>query len=164
MPSPVEVMRVPDEPDVLHVYRGIIYDWLSSKILFVQRSSEDTHRPGEFEFPGGKIDKGEKPIGVLTREVKEETGLIIAPLVQESVEASEIYVEKMLIEKGRHKGKLHIGHFILSRVVGGSLELSSEHDDAIWTEITMPPTFGPITPDSEEAYRQFRMRWGFLGN
>lgn len=150
-----------EKPDVIHVYRSIIYDEISGRVLFVQRSSGDRYRPSEYEFPGGKVDKGEAPINALTREVKEETGLDIEPLVGKSIERSEIFYEDTLIESGRYEGIHHIARFVLVRVVGGALELSSEHDDAIWTEITNPPTFGPITPDSAEAYKAFQFRWGY---
>lgn len=45
------------------------------KFLLVQRASDDRNYPNKWEFPGGKIDWGEKPEKAAIREVIEETGI-----------------------------------------------------------------------------------------
>lgn len=47
-----------------------------NKILCAQRS-QTMLLPGMWEFPGGKIEKGESPEQCLVREIKEELGCLI---------------------------------------------------------------------------------------
>ena len=44
------------------------------KILVGQRQNHDTH-PGKWEFPGGKVERGETPAEALARELREELGI-----------------------------------------------------------------------------------------
>lgn len=45
-----------------------------SKILVCQRRRDDSHAL-EWEFPGGKVEAGEKPQDALLRELREELGI-----------------------------------------------------------------------------------------
>ncbi len=45
--------------------------------LILLRSKDETAFPGLWDFPGGKLEKGEDPRQSVEREVKEETGLRI---------------------------------------------------------------------------------------
>lgn len=49
-----------------------------NKILITQRS-ENMKLPLKWEFPGGKIEKGENEKAALIREIKEELGINIIP-------------------------------------------------------------------------------------
>lgn len=44
------------------------------KILVGQRQDGDTHA-GKWEFPGGKVERGESPAEALARELREELGI-----------------------------------------------------------------------------------------
>jgi 8-oxo-dGTP diphosphatase len=44
------------------------------KILIGQRRKTDSHGL-KWEFPGGKVERGESPVGALARELKEELGI-----------------------------------------------------------------------------------------
>jgi len=46
-------------------------------ILSESRKKDTGTNPGKFDFPGGKIERGEKPEMALFREVREEIGLKI---------------------------------------------------------------------------------------
>ena len=46
------------------------------KFLFVEYGSQPLD--GVFDLPGGRIEKGEEPLGALAREVREETGFKVS--------------------------------------------------------------------------------------
>jgi 8-oxo-dGTP pyrophosphatase MutT (NUDIX family) len=145
-------------PSVLEVYRGIIYDEPSNRILMMQRSLHDSYKPGYYEFPGGKVDPGEDGLTALRREIEEETGLFIEPLAG-SMEQSEIYVEEQIIERGFYTGFQHISHFIVSRVIGGDFKMSKEHINSVWDNITVAPSRNPVTVNSGIALRRLQELW-----
>lgn len=58
-----------------HVAVGIIYDD-DGRFLILQRG-EQQMLGGLWEFPGGKLEKGETPRKACLREIKEETGLAV---------------------------------------------------------------------------------------
>ena len=59
------------KPDLMVVAALILRD---SKILVCQRRRDDSHAL-EWEFPGGKVEAGEKPQDALIRELREELGI-----------------------------------------------------------------------------------------
>ena len=63
--------------DLIKVVCGLIY--LDGKILICRRSSKKP-MPGFWEFPGGKIEKGELPEESLIRELDEELGMKVEVL------------------------------------------------------------------------------------
>jgi 8-oxo-dGTP diphosphatase len=44
------------------------------RILICRRKPDQTH-PLKWEFPGGKVEDGESPVGALSRELHEELGI-----------------------------------------------------------------------------------------
>ncbi len=64
---------ISDKPFRLSV-RAVIYD-KQGKVLLLKRSRRSKNYPGKWEFPGGKVDMGERFDDALLREVREETGL-----------------------------------------------------------------------------------------
>jgi 8-oxo-dGTP diphosphatase len=56
--------------------RAVIHD-ADGRILLLKRSMLSKNYPGKWEFPGGKVDRGEKFNDALVREVREETGLVV---------------------------------------------------------------------------------------
>jgi 8-oxo-dGTP diphosphatase len=47
----------------------------AGEMLFLQRSLDDTNRPGGWDFPGGEVESGEDPVAGAAREASEEAGL-----------------------------------------------------------------------------------------
>ena len=52
----------------------------NEKLLLLRRNFTNPHKPGGWDIPGGRLDKGENPFDGLRRETKEETGLEITIL------------------------------------------------------------------------------------
>jgi 8-oxo-dGTP pyrophosphatase MutT (NUDIX family) len=71
-------------------------------------------------LPKGHLDEGETVVQAATREVREETGMVVEP-VQELGEVRYWYV------RDRHKVAKSV-HFFLFRLVGGDL---ADHDDEV---------------------------------
>ncbi len=59
-----------------HIAAGVV--WKGSRVLITQRKPEGL-LGGLWEFPGGKIEKGETPSEACTREIKEEVNLVVEP-------------------------------------------------------------------------------------
>ena len=57
----------------LHVVVGILQD-AEGRVL-IQKRRAGTPKPGKWEFPGGKLERGEQPWDGLTRELSEELGI-----------------------------------------------------------------------------------------
>ncbi len=102
------------------------------EILLIQRGSDPNK--GLWAVPGGKVDYGETLAEAATREVKEETGLL--------VKLDEV------IWVGESIGEHH--HLVLidflGEATGGELAASDDADAACWVriedayELDMPPT------------------------
>jgi 8-oxo-dGTP diphosphatase len=63
-----------DKP-VIEVVAALIFDQ-DNRILITQRP-KNSHLGGYWEFPGGRIEKGEQPQEALVREIQEEVNLEI---------------------------------------------------------------------------------------
>lgn len=47
------------------------------EVLFLRRSPTDTRRPGQWDLPGGNVERGEDIQAALIRETAEESGIAI---------------------------------------------------------------------------------------
>ncbi len=64
------------------------------KILIAQRF-DDAHQGGKWEFPGGKVEKGESLEVALIREIKEELGISIR-VVKLTDEITHTYPDRII--------------------------------------------------------------------
>ena len=59
----------------VHVAVGVILD--AERNVLIARRALHTHQGGLWEFPGGKVEIGESPLDALTRELREELGIVV---------------------------------------------------------------------------------------
>lgn len=87
------------------------------RILVTQRGYGE-HKDG-WEFPGGKMEKGESPETAIVREIREELEVEISP-------------EKLIMTVEYDYPNFHLTmHCFLSRIVSGEIVLT-EHEAAKW--------------------------------
>ncbi len=106
----------------------------AGRLLLVKRG----HEPGEglWSIPGGRVEAGESDAAALVREVREETGLVVAA--------------GRLIGSVRRPGAAGSGVFDIrdyaAAVTGGTLVPGDDADDAVWAGLaeldTLPLTEG----------------------
>jgi 8-oxo-dGTP diphosphatase len=89
------------------------------KYLLVRRSPGDRTSPGTWEFPGGKLESGEKAEAGLRREMLEETGL-------------SVKVVKPLLVLNHSSRKDFLFIIYECRRLSGRVRLSSEHTEHRW--------------------------------
>lgn len=94
------------------------------QFLFAKRADDDSFLPGFWELPGGKAEFGESVTDAVKREIQEEVGLIIDPLV---VGAVRDYMHES--DKNRQYVELF---FVSDSIKDQSVTLSHEHSDFRW--------------------------------
>ncbi len=129
-------------PRIVLVNRSIVIK--DGVILLIQRSKNDTYKAGMWEFPGGKLDAGQDLTNALEREVLEETGLLISPIDRIA------YYESIIISGGKYAGMPYVSIIGISKVSGGEIKLSEEHDDYVWLNIQDAKEYN-ITDDTRKA-------------
>jgi 8-oxo-dGTP diphosphatase len=113
----------------------------AGRVLVLRRSAASKNHAGRWDFPGGKTDPGETFEEALRREVREETGLVIA--LTHVIGADESVVADRHIAYLFVEGTLVPGEAAAAR-------LSDEHDAAQWVapnqlpELDLAPQFRRI--------------------
>jgi 8-oxo-dGTP diphosphatase len=90
-----------------------------NKILFLRRSKKETSKHGLYEFPGGKLEKGETPREAALIETKEEAGL-------------DVKIIRQLPSHVDHTMKKVYHCFLAAPKKGARVKLSEEHDMHKW--------------------------------
>ncbi len=94
----------------------------NNKILALKRSSEEEHRPGCWDLPGGKLEFGEKLLKCLKREVKEETSLKVYNFIPLGVITE--------LDSKNNIFWVKIGY--VANHIKGDVKISEEHTDFKW--------------------------------
>lgn len=104
---------------------AIIFD--NDRVLLVRRG----HAPmkGEWSLPGGALELGEALEEGVKREVQEETGLVVEPVI-----LVEVFDRIAHDEEGRVQYQYVLVDF-LCRIVSGSPACASDAVDIRWTPI-----------------------------
>ncbi|ATW04272.1 (deoxy)nucleoside triphosphate pyrophosphohydrolase [Sphingorhabdus sp. YGSMI21] len=131
-------------PTLLFVVAAALVD-RNGRIL-VQKRPEGKPMAGLWEFPGGKVERGETPETALVRELKEELGIDVDEADLEPVAfASEALGDRHLILL-----------LYKSRTWAGDVR-NAESQDVQWLEIDvirelpMPPADGPLVQKLSES-------------
>ena len=122
-------MKSFEYPKIIVVNRVIILNPKKKKFLIMQRSKSDSWMPLRWEFPGGKLNKGQDINNATEREALEETGLLVFPIDR------VVYFESYIVPEGKHKGETFICLIGLSKTLTENVKLSAEHDDFRWVDI-----------------------------
>lgn len=95
-----------------------------NKMLLLKRRSNDVHKPGAWDIPGGRLDIGEDPFLGVKRETMEETGLNI-----ETVLPLDIH------HFTRDDGQKITMIVFLCKALSGDVKLSEEHTEHKWIDV-----------------------------
>lgn len=117
-------------PRILLVCRSFVKRRSDGKLLLIRRAGADRHLPGLWECPGGKLEEGQDLASVQEREVEEETGLLVKPILQ------LVYADSCVLTAGPYAKLPYVVIFGISEPVGGELALSHEHDAYQWVTYT----------------------------
>lgn len=116
----------------LHVVGAIL---LKGDRILVARRAPHKSAPGLWEFPGGKVERGESPPKALEREILEEMGLTIKSL--KTFDVSDTLVGDRVI-------RLEV---IVCELLSDFQGFSSDHDEFLWASKDDLPSLKWATPD-----------------
>jgi len=105
------------------VLGGVIFDF-EGRVLILQRGNNEKIYPGMWELPSGKKEDLENSQNSLKREIIEETGLKVEPVMP-------FFVFDYLIEKEEEiRDSVQINYIV--KVKNSDVCLSSEHQNFAW--------------------------------
>ena len=130
-------------PNIIRVTAAILEK--DGKILIAKRETGDELFAGLWEFPGGKIEKGETPEECMARELKEELEIEVevGTLITSNKHVYPDGIFELLAYKVEHIS----GNFVLN-----------DHDEVKWITIDeiskydFPPANTPIINYLKNAY------------
>jgi 8-oxo-dGTP diphosphatase len=93
-------------------------------LLLLKRRSNDVHKPGVWDIPGGRLEIGEDPFEGLLRELKEETGV-----------SGEILMPLDVHHFVRDDGQKITMLIFLCKVESEEINISEEHQEYAWVDL-----------------------------
>lgn len=79
---------------VVHVAVGVVVN--HDQRILITRRAEGAHQGGLWEFPGGKVERGETVSHALARELEEELGIEVGP-TEPLLEVQHDYGDKSVL-------------------------------------------------------------------
>ncbi len=117
------------------------------EVLLIQRRKNDAHKPGEWDIPGGRLEVGEDPMKGLKREISEEVGLTIEPILPVDVHHFT-----------RDDGQVITMIIFLCKAVTHEITLSPEREQFEWKSLKEPThTFPTWLIPTMEKLRHYRL-------
>ncbi|HEU4322439.1 MAG TPA: NUDIX domain-containing protein [Roseiflexaceae bacterium] len=132
--------------DYVGVGVGALIVDAGGRLFMAQRGPQARNEAGCWEFPGGRVEFGERMEQALRREIEEEYGITIS--VTEQIGA----VDHLLPDEGQH----WISITFLARLVGGTPTIREPHKcSAIgWFRAgAMPEPLSIVTQDNLRSYQ-----------
>ncbi|MBI3819162.1 MAG: NUDIX domain-containing protein [Planctomycetes bacterium] len=120
-------------------------DGASDRILLLRNRTR-----GDWGFPKGHSDPGEDDYATARRELAEETGI-----VEFELEPDFRFVSTYVLPAGRNRGRRKRVTYYLARVKTDILQLSREHDQAVWAtraEVEQRLPYGELANIAREAF------------
>jgi len=132
--------------DIVDVAVGVLID-AQGRFLLTSRPAGKVYA-GWWEFPGGKLERGESVVAALARELHEELGIDV-------VDARPWQVTRM--DYAHARVRLHFCKVLAWR---GELQMR-EGQAMAWQ--TLPVTVGPVLPGTLPVLDWFAAEQGFAG-
>lgn len=128
----LRLRREDGEVEIVEVVAAVIYD--GDRVLACRRRPEKA-AGGLWEFPGGKIERGETPSQALAREIREELGILIS--VDSLFTLDDTVVGDRVIRLGCWS----------SSIRGALPQSSTDHDELRWVTRDELASLEWATPD-----------------
>jgi 8-oxo-dGTP diphosphatase len=116
----------------LHVVAAVIFR--DSKVLACRRAPHKA-AAGEWEFPGGKLEAGEKPHAALAREIFEEMGIVCRPLRTLDISDTRVGTTVVRLET------------VICKIDDSACIQSTDHDAFLWLEVGELASISWAKPD-----------------
>lgn len=97
------------------------------RVLLLRRRSNDAHKPGQWDIPGGRLELGEDPLSGVLRETREETRLDVEVVLP-------VGVNHFMRDDGQKITMI----IFLCKPLSDSITLSEEHTEYRWVDLRAP--------------------------
>lgn len=124
--------------------------------LLMQKRPDSKNRPGQWEWPGGKVERGEDPRAALVRELTEELG----PEWEGAAVIGQVFQETMhLVGVMRLTGfAVALPKALAIKIAGMEGWIGSEEQEVEWVGVNRAIIERPCTYGTYRAYKDV-LRW-----
>lgn len=120
------------------------------RVLLIRRAKHDPWAAGQWEFPGGKIDRGTDFKANLSRELREEIGL-------KAKIGKPFLLYERPIANGKYAGRRYIALYCRAEIRSSAKTptLGEEHDALRWINPSCLPRNISLAPGTKEALARY---------